>query len=401
MVTKQWSAWWQRAIAGLAAVFTLQACTQSTAVHLAAPHHDKNGFHNLHVDSASQGFGAFLRWRWEAWRQDLPPPPREATPVQAPDLPLLNGYADAYRRVADGGAHPPPTVTWIGHASTLVQAGGLVVLTDPIFSERASPVSWAGPRRAQPPGVALGALPPIDVVLVSHNHYDHLDRASLVGLYQRSRQMGHPTAFLVPLGLKALLEQWGIAGVQELDWWQEAQVGNTRFHLTPVQHWSSRGLFDRNRTLWGGWAVFAPDLHWFFAGDTGYSPDFAEIRARFSSAQTPASGGGFDLALIPIGAFEPRWFMQPQHVNPAEAVRIHQDLGAQRSMGVHWGTFELTDESLDQPPRDLQAARDAAGLAPEAFFVLAVGETRLLPPRKADGGQASAASAAFARGPRS
>ncbi len=390
------AAWLRCAVAGLVAVLGLQACAQNPPEQAAAPHHDDKGFHNLYVDSVSQGFGAFLRWRWNAWREDLPPPPRAPTPVQAPDLPLLHGYAAAYRQASHSGAHPQPTVTWIGHASALVQAGGLQVLTDPVFSERASPVSWAGPRRAQPPGVALDALAPIDVVLVSHNHYDHLDRDSLVGLYQRSRQLGHPTAFLVPLGLKALLEGWGIAGVQELDWWQEVHVGNTRFQLTPVQHWSARSLLDRNQTLWGGWAVFAPDLHWFFAGDTGYSPDFADIRARFASAQTPELGGGFDLALLPIGAYEPRWFMQPQHVNPVEAVRIHQDLGAQRSLGVHWGTFELTDEPLDQPPRDLQVARDAAGLVPDAFFVLALGETRALPARKAAGVQTSSAPTTLA-----
>lgn len=388
------SAWLSRAVAGLAAVFSLQAGGQNSPVQTAASHHDGKGFHNLHIDSVTQGLGAFLRWRWEAWRQDLPPPPREPTPVQAPDLPLLNGYAGATQQAATGGVSPAPAVTWIGHATALVQAGGLQVLVDPIFSERASPLSWAGPKRAQPPGLALDALPPIDVVLLSHNHYDHLDRESLVRLHQRSQNMGHPIAFLVPLGLKSLLEQWGIAGVQELDWWQEAPLGNTRFQLTPVQHWSARGLFDRNQTLWGGWAVFAPDLHWFFAGDTGYSPDFAAIRARFASAQTPGLGGGFDLALIPIGAFEPRWFMQRQHVNPAEAVRIHQDLGAQRSMGVHWGTFALTNEPLDQPPRDLKTARDAAGLAPEAFFMLAVGETRVLPPRKTVSATASEAPSA-------
>lgn len=359
----------------LAAALVLPACAQTARIQTAAPHHGENGFRNLHVERITQGFGAFLRWRWDAWRQDLPPPPRTPTPVQAPDLPLLSSYASA--------ASPAPTVTWIGHASTLVQAGGLQVLTDPIFSQRASPLSWIGPKRAQPPGVALQDLPPIDAVLISHNHYDHLDRDSLVGLYQRGVQKAHPTTFLVPLGLKALLEGWGIAGVQELDWWQKVQLGSTQFHLTPVQHWSARGLFDRNETLWGGWAVMAPDLHWFYAGDTGYSPDFADIRKRFASAQTPALGGGFDLALIPVGAYEPRWFMAGQHVDPAQAVQIHQDLGAQRSLGVHWGTFELTDEPLDQPPRDLQTARDTAGIAPDAFFVLAIGETRTLQPRQA------------------
>ena len=353
----------------------LPACAQSALEQTAPPHHDDSGFRNLHVDQVTPGFGAFLRWRWQAWRQNLPPPPRVPTPVQPAKLHLL--HADA----AD--PQSPPRVTWIGHASALVQAGGLQVLTDPIFSQRASPFSWLGPQRAQPPGVALHDLPPIDAVLISHNHYDHLDRDSLVRLYQRGIEKAHPTAFLVPLGLKALLQEWGIAGVQELDWWQTATLGVTQFYLTPVQHWSARGLFDRNHTLWGGWAVLSPDLHWFYAGDTGYSPDFAMIRTRFAEQQTPVLGGGFDLALLPIGAYEPRWFMQGQHIDPAQAVQVHQDLGAKRSLGVHWGTFELTDEPLDQAPRDLAAARAAAQLPGDAFFVLDIGETRVLAPRNA------------------
>ncbi len=378
------------AAAGTAAVAVAPATAPSTA------HHTASGFQNTHVASVSRGFADLLRWRWNAWREGLPPPPARPTPVQAPDLALLQGYAPAWQQwqQAKGSAAPAPTVTWIGHASALVQAGGLQVLTDPIFSERASPVSWAGPKRHQAPGVALQDLPPIDVVVISHSHYDHLDKPSLLQLYARAQQQGHATAFLVPLGLKDLLQGWGIAaGVQELDWWQSARVGGTEFFLTPVQHWSARGLFDRNHTLWGGWAVFGPDLHWYFAGDTGYSPDFAQTRQHFADRQTPKQGGGFDLALLPVGAYEPRWFMQNQHVDPAEAVRMHQDLGASRSLGVHWGTFALTDEPLDQPPRDLQAAREAAGLAPAEFFVLAVGETQALTARLA----AAAAAAAGAK----
>ena len=148
--------------------------------------------------------------------------------------------------------------------------------------------------------------------------------------------------------------------------------------LTPVQHWTARGLGDQLATLWGGFAVFATDCHFFFAGDTGYSADFRDIRRHFAHRQID---GGFDIALLPIGAYEPRWFMQVQHVNPAEAVQIHRDLGAKRSMGVHWGTFQLTDESLDEPPRALAAARAAAGVTEDEFFVMAVGQTRVLPRR--------------------
>ena len=388
-----------RCLCALLACCVLASCAQGMAQNAAATHHTDSGFQNNYVANVSRSLGDLLRWRWQAWRSGLPPPPATPTPVQSPDLALLHGYLPAWKQQAGNSIAPEPTVTWIGHATALVQAGGLQVLTDPVFSERASPVTWAGPKRVPAPGVAMDDLPPIDVVVISHSHYDHLDRQSLVQLYERSQRLGHATAFLVPLGLKKLLEGWGVAGAQELDWWQSARVKDTDFFLTPVQHWSARSFFDHNQTLWGGWAVFAPDLHWYFAGDTGYSSDFAQTRQRFADRQTPALGGGFDLALLPVGAYEPRWFMQHQHVNPEEAVRIHQDLGARRSMGVHWGTFELTDEPLDQPPRDLQAARGAAGLEPGAFFVLAVGETQVLPARQPENALA-VAHTGFASGVR-
>ena len=160
-----------------------------------------------------------------------------------------------------------------------------------------------------------------------------------------------------------------------------AEVGAVEIALTPVQHWSGRSLTDRMQTLWGGYAVFAPDFHAFFAGDTAYSEDFADIRKHYAERQSDARGGTFDLALLPIGAYEPRWFMRNQHADPAEAVQIHLDLHAKQSIGMHWGTFQLTDESLDQPPLDLAAARRARGVADAAFTVLAIGETRRFPRR--------------------
>jgi N-acyl-phosphatidylethanolamine-hydrolysing phospholipase D len=153
------------------------------------------------------------------------------------------------------------------------------------------------------------------------------------------------------------------------------------FYLTPSQHWSARGVFDHNHTLWGSWAVFAGDLHWYFAGDTGYSTDFANTQRRFADRQTPAMGGGFDLALIPLGAYEPRWFMRTHHINPEEAMQAHQDLQAKFSVGVHWGTFALSDEALDQPPKDLLTARAAKGLTDAEFTLLKIGETRSVPAR--------------------
>jgi N-acyl-phosphatidylethanolamine-hydrolysing phospholipase D len=268
-----------------------------------------------------------------------------------------------------------PAVSWIGHATVLVQASGLNVLTDPIFSRRASPVQFAGPARLQSPGIALKDLPHIDVVLVSHNHYDHLDRGSIVAL---SRQPGGAPLFLVPLGIKAWLKGVGIERAVELNWGDLHAHGGVEFHLTPAQHWSGRSLSDRNRTLWGSWSVLGASFHWFFTGDTGYSKDFTDIRERFAARQTRELGGGFDIALIAVGACLPRWFMKEQHVDLDEAVQIHLDLGAKLSLGVHWGSFALADDPLDAPIHDLAEARRGKGVAEAAFFLLPVGGTRQL-----------------------
>lgn len=340
-------------------------------------HHRANGFQNNYIEFEPKGLGDLLKWRLDASRRHLPPPPHRPTPQVAPDLAFIQSNARA------GVMAMQPAITWIGHATMLAQFGGLNFITDPMFSERVSPLSFIGPKRHSPPGLAIGQLPHIDVVLISHNHYDHLDDASVRALAEQS---GGSPLFVVPLGLKAWLASRGIANVVELDWWQSHPIATAAGPIdvvsTPSQHWSGRGLGDRMETLWGGWAVFAPDFQFFFAGDTAYSKDFRNIRERFASRQTAASGGGFDIALIPIGAYEPRWFMQTQHVDPMEAVQIHLDLNAKRSVGVHWGTFELTDEALDQPPLDLARARQDKGVADPDFFVLAVGETRKLPRRE-------------------
>ena len=332
------------------------------------PHHREQGFQNNYISFEPKGLLALMQWQLAAARDGLPRPPQQPTPNVQPDLDFIHANARA-------GAAMQPAITWIGHATLLAQLGGINVLTDPVFSERASPLSFIGPRRAQPPGVALAQLPHIDAVVVSHNHYDHFDEASVVALQQ---QPGGAPLFIVPLGNRAWTEAKGATRVVELDWWQSQQVGQVEIVLTPVQHWSGRGLNDRMRTLWGGYALFAPDFHLFHAGDTGYSKDFRDIRERFAARQGEQ---GFDLALLPVGAYEPRWFMSTQHVNPGEAVMIHRDLRAKRSMGMHWGTFALTDESLDEPPRALAQARRDATLPDEEFFLMAIGETRKLPRR--------------------
>ncbi|MCG3189874.1 MAG: hypothetical protein LKCHEGNO_02401 [Burkholderiaceae bacterium] len=364
---------WRLLAAGIAlAALAWAAPADEPADNGLPPHRVDGGFRNRYTDAVPRGFTDFVRWKFDAWRAGVPRPPAAPTPAIVPDLGLIQSNASA-------GARMVPTVTWIGHATVLAQLGGLNVLTDPIFSKRASPLSFIGPARAQRPGLWFSELPHVDLVLISHNHYDHLDDDSIRLL---AAQPGGAPLFVVPLGLKAWFARRDIGNVVELDWWQSHRLGDVEIVLTPVQHWSGRSFGDRMETLWGGYALFAPQLHLFFAGDSGYSKDFADIRARFASRQGAAQGGGFDIALLPIGAYEPRWFMQPQHVDPDEAVRIHRDLGAKASLGIHWGTFALTDESLDEPPQALARARQAQGVAASAFFTLAIGQTRRLPARR-------------------
>ena len=297
----------------------------------------------------------FWKWKWEQWRDGLPRRPEGGYRFELarPDFERNN-----------------PSVTWVGHATVLVRMGGLNVLTDPQFSERASPLTFAGPKRVVPPVPALNELPHIDAVVISHNHYDHLDLASVARL---AEQPGGSPRFFVPLGLEDWFRRRGIDDVVELDWWESREFKGVEVHFVPVQHWSKRTLSDENQTLWGGWVLRHPELSFFFAGDTGYSSDFADIGARF---------GGFDLAALPIGAYEPRWFMKIMHLDPDEAVQVHRDVKARRSLAIHWGTFDnLTDESLYEPPQRLAAARAKAGLSEDQFFVLKHGETRPLEKR--------------------
>ncbi len=327
----------------------------------AKPHHRPNGFQN--IDPAAwmpRTFGEFFRWRRERALLDIPAPTLDLAAI-VPDLGFIRGRTNHF------------SVTWIGHATALVQIGRTNVLTDPHFSERASPVQWAGPKRWQPPAVRLEELPRIDVVLISHNHYDHLDENSVRAL---NAQKGGPPLFVVPLGLERWLASVGVTHVRALDWWDAARVKDVTVHLTPVQHWSRRTFADTNTTLWGGFVVEGESRgklrRVFFAGDTGYSKrHFNDIGSRF---------GGVDLALIPIGAYEPRWFMSAQHVNPEEAEQIHRDLHAKLSIDIHWGTFQLTDEPLDQPVADLAAARSRHGLSEREFITLRHGETLRLDP---------------------
>lgn len=310
--------------------------------------HFRNGrFHNRY-SSESHGVMEAIKWLPEFLRMKLP---KVDFPVLKPDVAMLKAN------------RTESTLTWIGHSTFLIQIGGLNVITDPVFSERASPLSAVGPKRMAPPAMAYQDLPALDIALVSHNHYDHLDEKAV-----RRLAKDHPDlVFVVALGLAKWFRRRGMHKVLELDWWQDTQVAGARISAVPVQHFSGRGAHDRNATLWCGFIAEIAGRKIFFAGDTGYSKDFVDIAERFAPV---------DLALIPIGAYEPRWFMRPVHVDPAEAVQIHLDLQSRQSVAMHWGTFQLTAEPADQPPQRLRAELSALNIASEKFWVFKHGETR-------------------------
>lgn len=253
--------------------------------------------------------------------------------------------------------------TWVGHSTYLVRLGGACVLTDPVWSAKIP----GTPPRLTPPGLAWGELPPIDAVVLSHNHYDHLDAPTV-------RRLPRHTPVLVGAGLGRWFRRRGFTEVVELDWWESAEVAGLRFDFTPTHHWSRRGPWDTCRSLWGGWVLTAPDgTRTYHAGDSGYGAAFAKVGERFP---------GIDVAMLPIGAYEPRWFMRPVHMNPAEAVQVRAELGARRMAAMHWGTFVLTHEPVDEPPAVVHKEWAAAGNDPDDLWVLAIGETRVLPSRR-------------------
>lgn len=331
----------------------------------APSHHAPRGrFRNPWPGAAPPGGADALKWMWQRVRNGLPPvPPPDRLPRRAPEL--------VSPRLDPGAAEA--RVTWIGHATFLLQLPGLNVLTDPVFSTRASPVPWAGPRRVTPPGLRVEALPPVDLVLLSHDHYDHLDRPSVRALRDR---FGAATTWLAPLGHRSWLERQGVRAL-ELDWWQDATVAAESGAVAvarclPAQHWTRRRVRDIRKRLWSAWGLQAGGWRVFFGGDSGYGPAYAEIAAR----EDP-----FDVVLLPIGAYEPRWFMRSSHMNPEEAAQAYADLGGRGAFfGMHWGTFCLTDEDPLEPPARIRTAWAALGLPPEDLYIPAHGETVRLPP---------------------
>lgn len=318
------------------------------------PHHHNSGFQNPHLDRFDKSLWELIRLRFFS------------------DLRIADQYAQRdrvrHQPASAAIASPDPDslqISWIGHSSFLIQHRGLTLLTDPIFSRRASPLPFLGPKRLVPLPIGLAELPPVDVVMISHYHYDHLDADSI-------RALGNQPLYLVPLGLKEWFSDLGIAGerVVERDWWQSLSIGPTTITATPSQHWSGRGLFDRFDSLWASWHVQIDQRSVWFGGDTGYNPvQFKEIGRRLPPP---------DVALIPIGAYIPRSFLREQHVDPSEAVKIHQDLRARRSIGMHWATFQLSAEDIDAPEKDLMRAAAEAKLRAEEFRTLAIGETLIV-----------------------
>ena len=299
----------------------------------------------------ARSFRDLPRWWWQrlVLRQGM----RWPKMVPAPLVPQLPSLVPAGQLAT----------TFIGHATFLLQFSGLTILTDPIFSDRASPFAWAGPKRARPPALSLDRLPRINVVLLSHNHYDHLDLPSLRRLARTHRPL-----IVTTLGNKAWLEKRGVGNVVELDWWQSHRSPNElEVICTPAHHFAARSPWDRCKTLWGGFMIRTSNSMVFFCGDSSRGSHFAEIRRRL---------GPPDLALLPIGAYEPRWFMESVHMNPDEAVLAHFALGSRRSIGMHFGTFQLTDEAIDAPLHALAAARTAHGLTESDFTTLEFGATQ-------------------------
>ncbi len=320
------------------------------AVPGAPVHHREHGFANLNPAYTRPGFWVrtrfFLSRIWDTTFR-----PRTA------HLPVVSNDGRALRE-----NRRAPTLTWVGHSTLLVQLDGVNLLTDPQWSDRASPLSFAGPRRVTPPGIRLEDLPPIDLVLISHDHYDHLDTATVDRLWAT-----HHPRFLVPLGLRAWLASRGITRVEELDWWGTRTVMGLTLTCVPAQHWGARSWWDENQRLWSGWVVAGRDRRLYFAGDTGYyAPIFQDIGRRL---------GPFDVAAIPIGAYLPPAIMRFTHATPEDALRALADVRGHALVPIHWGTFDLAEEPIEEPPERLLAEVRRLGLERERIWLLRHGET--------------------------
>lgn len=341
-----------RAVTVIPSLLLLVVCAGAGTESLPGPplHHIAGGFRNL--DPAFTRPSAWTRWTFIAGRMW-----GNLTSPRAFEAPRVANDGAALR------ATPPPrSITWVGHATLLVQVDGLSILTDPNWSGRAGPTSFIGAPRLNAPGLAFEALPRIDVVTISHDHYDHLDLSTVKRLAAT-----HDPLFVVPLGLKAWFEDNGMPRVVELDWWQEHEHRGVRFVCAPAQHFSQRSLWDGNRRLWASWAVLGRERRFYHSGDTGYFAGFKEIGRRL---------GPFDVAALAIGAYLPPEIMKWVHLTPEQAVQAFVDLDARTMLGMHWGTFDLADEPLDEPPTRMLADVGRRAIDPARAWVLKIGETR-------------------------
>lgn len=330
-------------------IFPMLGCSalSTTTTYPKSDHFDGEVFFNPWGANVTKNFWDVLKWKLQSDAAQWPK--EEVANNGVPHLVQANKAASVH-------------VTYIGHATTYIQDEKINILTDPQFSQRASPVGFMGPKRVRKPALEMNQLPGVDFVLISHNHYDHLDLPSL----KKLNELFKPE-FIVPLGNGKLLLDEGIERVVELDWWDEYK----NIQLTPAQHWSARGLFDRNKALWGGFSLKLSNKNKkiFYAGDTGYGPHFKMIQQKL---------GKFDLSILPIGAYAPRWFMKDQHMDPDDAIKAHLDLGSLKSYGVHFETFQLTDEAFLEPREKLQQALLTNHLSKEIFIAPVVGETLIL-----------------------
>ena len=318
-------------------------------------HHMMEGFSNYPPTPYDSSYGKLSFFLRRFWGSFFPP-----------EIPSGHILSEDKAIAQLNSLNKENTLTWLGHSTFLIRLDGKTILTDPFLSEYASPVTWAGPRRFVPPGISLKKLPAIDLILVSHNHYDHLDETTVEKLPGKEK-----THVIVPLGLKAFFTQRGYVNVKELDWGEDTLVDNMKIISLPAVHFSGRGLGDRNKTLWCSWAIVSSSGKYYFAGDTAYSSTiFRNIAEMYNS---------FNLAIVPIGAYEPQKMMKPFHTTPEEAIKIGIDDKSRVMVGSHWGTIELSDEPHWDPPRRFVEHAGKLGIPPEQIWVMKIGETRILP----------------------
>lgn len=309
-------------------------------------HHTCYGFRNQ--EHFYVKLRSVIKWEYERITSRQPYVPEKG----------YKAFAEGWYQHADFSA-TQDRIWWLGHASTLIRLNGQNILTDPVFSNRVSPFKFAGPKRCMPLPMSLEDLPRIDLIVLTHNHYDHLDRQTIEQLIV----MFPEVKIMVPLNLKKTMQAWGAKHVVELDWWESHEHNGITCHCVPARHWSLRQTIDCNESLWCGWVVSSAQKNVYFMGDSSYTTLLHEIGERFA----------LDMAAIPIGCYSPRWFMQDQHIDPEQAVQLFRELNCKKAIAVHWATFELSSEALDEPPMLFMEALEAQKVSPEKFQLIKVG----------------------------